>query len=333
MKTFKTTMRFMKKINFKNMFKIVDQVSDKSGKSFLITLIDVIYCGLVYGAGYYDYQEFEFYLLNKKERKTYLTRVKNNQIIKKYNDLELFHKFDNKGLFNYIFKDYIKRDYIVIDQHMFEEFKDFTIKHNEIIVKPEAGDCGFGIEKFYIDSKTDLKQLFDKLITNDQLLIEECIVQHKEISNLYSKSVNTLRLFTFYDGEKSHVLNSVFKLGNGGVTDNFSSGSMYTFVNDEGEVMVPAIDQNDYTYKIHPITKKQIVGFIVPFYKESCEMVNNAASIVPEVKYIGWDIAITDDGPLIIEGNSFPGVFQMKPSLSIKKEGLIPKYQKVMDIK
>ena len=67
-------------------------------------------------------------------------------------------------------------------------------------------------------------------------------------------------------------------------------------------------------------------------YKEACNLVKEAATVVEEVKYIGWDIAITPKGPSIIEGNSYPGVFQIKPSFTEEHIGLIPKYEKVMKI-
>ena len=41
-------------------------------------------------------------------------------------------------------------------------------------------------------------------------------------------------------------------------------------------------------------------------------------------------VAIGEDGPMIIEGNSFPGVFQIKPSFK-RGMGLIPVYKKYMD--
>ncbi len=329
---FKTIIRYIKNMDFKNMFKIVKQVSKKADKNIIYIFFDVIYCGLKYGAGYYDYQEFEFYLLNNKERKTYLTRAKNNLIIKQYNDKKYFNKFDDKSTFNEIFKKYLKRDYIVITDKDFNKFEEFTKKHKELIVKPLEGEGGKGIEKIVIDKKTNLKRTFNKLIKNEQYLIEECIVQHKKINQLYDKSVNTLRIFTFYDGKESHILNSIFKIGNGGITDNFSSGSMYTFVDDKGKIFVPAIDQDDKIYSIHPKTKNKIVDFVVPLYEEACQLVLEASKEIPQVKYIGWDVAISNDGPAIIEGNSYPGVFQIKPSLSKDKEGLIPKYQKVMKI-
>ena len=245
---------------------------------------------------------------------------------------EDFYKLDDKGIFNETFKEYIKRDFLIISKDNFDEFKKFTSKHKKIIAKIINGEGGKGISLITVN-KNDKEKVFKELLKNNQTLIEEVIIQNKEISKLYSGSVNTLRLFTFYDGENAYVLNSVFKIGNGGVTDNFSSGSMYTFTDDDGVVIVPAIDQDDNIYEIHPITKEKIVGFKVPLYDEACKLVIEAAKLMPTIKYIGWDVAITDKSPVIIEGNSYPGVFQIKPSLTNNHTGLIPKYQKYMNIK
>ena len=67
-------------------------------------------------------------------------------------------------------------------------------------------------------------------------------------------------------------------------------------------------------------------------FKEAVEMVKEAAKVVPEIGYVGWDIAIGEKEPIMIEGNCYPGVFQVKPSLSKEKVGLIPKYNEVMHI-
>ena len=332
MRKIKYILKCLKRLNVKNMFNIINKLSKKTHKSKIILTIDIIYCALRYGAGYYDYQEFEFYNLNNKERKTYLTRVKNNNIIKTYNKREDFYKLDDKGIFNETFKEYIKRDFLIVNKDNFDAFKKFTSKHKKIIAKIIDGEGGKGISVVDVN-KNNKREVFDELLKNNQTLIEEVIIQNKEISKLYSGSVNTLRLFTFFDGENAYVLNSVFKIGNGGVTDNFSSGSMYTFTDEGGVVIVPAIDQDDNIYEVHPITKERIVGFKVPLYDEACKLVCEAAKMLPSIKYIGWDVAITEEVPVIIEGNSYPGIFQIKPSLISNHTGLIPKYQKYMNIK
>lgn len=332
MRKIKYLFRCIIRMDYKNMFKIAKKISKKTHKLTLFIIIDMIFCGLKYGAGYYDYQEFEFYLLNKQERKTYLTRTKNNSIINQYNDKKYFDLLDDKIKFNEKFSKYINREYMVLNDNNFKEFNNFFNKHKNIIAKIVDGEGGHGIEKFTYTNENDAKTIYKELLDKKEILIEECITQHKDVSKLYPKSVNTLRLFTFYDGKNSVVLNHVFKFGNGGITDNFSSGGMYTFTDDNGTIIVPAIDREDKIFEIHPETKEKIIGYQVPFFKEACELVCQAAKEIEEIKYIGWDVAISEKGPVIIEGNSFPGVFQIKPSF-LKNQGLIPKYQKYMNIK
>lgn len=283
------------KMDFKNMFKIAKSISKKTKRSYIAILLDIIRCGIVYQAGYYDYQEFEFYNLNKEERKTYLTRGKNNEIIKKFNDKNSFYKFDNKISFNKIFEKYLHRNWMYLTVENKEEFIKFFKENKTIIVKPLDLDGGRGIEKFEYESDEQADKLYEKLLENKQILIEECIKQHPKMSELYSKSVNTMRMFTFYKEGQSYFLQAVLKIGNGGVIDNFSNGGMYTYVNEEGNVYVEAIDREDNIYASHPITKKEIVGFKVPMFKEAVELVKETAKVVPEVAYVGWDVAISEN--------------------------------------
>ena len=319
------------KLDYKNMLKIAKAISKKTKKNTFFILIDMIKCGFKYQAGYYDYQEFEFYNLSENERKTYLTRGKNNEIVRKFNDKNSFYKFENKIVFNKIFDKYLKRNWMVLDNN-YEEFENFFEENNAIIVKPIDAEGGKGVEKYVYNFKINCRDLYNKLVENKQLLIEECIKQHPEMNALYDKSVNTMRMFTFYKDGKSYFLQAVLKIGNGGVVDNFSSGGMYTYISNEGNVYVDAIDQADNVYTKHPISGKQIYGFKVPMFKEAVELVKECAKVIPEIAYVGWDVAISENGPVIVEGNCFPGVYQVKPSFVDKKEGLIPKYNEIMKI-
>lgn len=316
-------------LDYKNMFRIAKKISKKTHKNRFLIIIDMIKCGFKYQAGYYDYLEFEFYLLNDKQRSTYLTRGKNNEIIRKYNNKEKAYQFDDKQIFNKMFKQFLGRDYINLDNNL-EEFKQFLENKKEIIVKPLDGEGGKGVEKIKVNS--DIEKLYQKLIDNNQTLVEEVIKQHKQMNKLYDKSVNTLRMFTFVKDGKAYFLQAILKIGNGGVIDNFSSGGMYTFVDNNGVVLAPAIDQDDNYFEKHPLTNEKIVGFQVPLFNEAVELVRKAALIVPDMAYVGWDVAIGEDKPILVEGNWFPGVFQMKPSFKENKDGILTLYKKYMDI-
>lgn len=323
-------LKCIKNLNVNTMLEVIDNIHKKTKLSKNYLLMDMIICANKYGTGYYDYQEFEFYNLNKLERKTYLTRVKNNAIVKKFNNREYFELFDNKKEFNKKFDKFLKRNWMVIDSN-YNEFIKFCSDKKEIIVKPIDGCGGIGVELIKLNNK-NLKKIYDKLISNKQILIEEKIKQHKSLNNLNKSSVNTLRIVTFFDGKKTHILNTVFKIGNGGVTDNFSSGSMYTFVKD-GKVIVPAIDREDNIFETHPISNIDIIGYEIPNYEKAIELVKECSKVIKEVKYVGWDVAILEDDVCLIEGNCYPGIYQIKPKFMNIKEGLINTYEHAMKIK
>lgn len=322
----------IKGLDIKNMYKTAKGISKKAKKNSLFILIDMLYCGLRFNAGYNDYREFEFYRISNAKRATYLTRGLNNKIIKQYNDKSMFDLFDDKARFNKEYKNYIGREWLDLRNATLDEFKAFTDKNRTMIVKPFDGMCGKGVEKVVIDDNTDIEKLYNTLKENNQLLVEEYIIQHNEMSRLNPSSVNSLRMFTFCKDGEAHTLQTILKIGNNGAVDNFYNGGMYTFADDDGVVRIPAIDLNDDVHEKHPSTGESIIGFKIPMIEEAKKLIESAALVHPEVGYIGWDVAISVKGPLIIEGNVYPGIFQRRASYSKNGEGILPLYRKYMDI-
>lgn len=319
-------------VQWKNMYLIAKQISSKTRKPTFFILSDMFLCVFRYGAGYMDYFEFEFFLLNKDERKTFLTATINNKIIAKYNDRNYFETFSNKIKFNQVFKKYLNHDYINLEENSFSKFKNFC-KNKKFIVGKVVDECGGkGIDVYSLNDYS-LDELYKILLTKKQYLVEEKILQHDGMNRLYNGSINTLRIISFVtdDGE-AVILNTVLRIGNGGSVDNFSSGGMYTFVSDEGKILIPAIDEMGSVYNEHPLTHTKLVGYEIPLFDEVIDFVKEISLVVPSMRYVGWDIAIGKDGPILIEGNEYSGVFQMKPSLSSTKVGLLPKYREFMDI-
>ena len=87
---------------------------------------------------------------------------------------------------------------------------------------------------------------------------------------------------------------------------------------------------DDYITK--PFNILEVKARIKAIIRRTAPKPKEAAKVIPEVAYVGWDVAISENGPVIVEGNCFPGVFQVKPSLVDKKEGLIPNYNEIMRI-
>jgi len=77
----------LRTMRYKEFYNRAKEIGSKNNKSTFSVLFDMAKCAFKYGSGYMDYFEFEFYLLNDKERETYLTGRYNSEIVRKYNPI------------------------------------------------------------------------------------------------------------------------------------------------------------------------------------------------------------------------------------------------------
>ena len=312
----------IKNMNFKRMFSTIDEIHELSGKSKIYLFFDIINCALRYQSGYVDYLLFEMWRLNKDERKTVLTRGKNNVFVKYYNNPNYNHIFLNKNEFNEKFKKYLNREYIILDGNNKDEFNKFLKGKKVIFCKPTSGTHGDSMEKIVISEfKGDL---YDYLYNKNLILVEEVVIQCEEMNKLYPYAINTVRIITVhkYDDEVL-VVAAYQRIGNHGyIVDNYNGGGMVVPINEKtGIIEYPAVDKRKQIYYKHPMTDTPIVGFKVPKFSSAVNLAKKAAKVIDEIRYVGWDIAITDKGPVIIEGNEYPGhdIYQLPVQESLGK--------------
>ena len=203
-----------------------------------------------------------------------------------------------------------------------EEFKKFVQEHKNIILKPINLQCGKNIEKINITKETNIEELYEECKNKGQLLIEECIIQHDKLNELFKNSVNTLRIVTAIKNGKTTIMFRSIRIGNGdNVVDNFNHGGMYSVINQYGIINKPAIDKKSNIYKIHPSTGTKIEGFEIPYFDEAINLCIEASKVVPQVGLVGWDVAITPNGPILVEGNNFPGYDIYQSRVHLNEDG------------
>ncbi len=319
----------IKNMNYKNFFKTINDVHEKTNKNRVYLFFDMVICGFKYQAGYMDYQLFEMYKMNSNERKTIITRGKNNDMIKKYNNPKFNELFHNKTLFNEKFNEYLHRDWLLVNKNNLDEFQKFLKNKEEIMLKPIGGSCGQKIEKVKTKDFKD-KELYKYVLDNDLLLVEEVAKQCKELSALHPSSINTVRVITL----KGKVLVAYLRIGNhNNVVDNFNHGGLVVPVDVEsGTIKFPAIDKAHNEYTNHPLTGEKIVGLKIPRWNKVIELCEDAAKKIPELGYVGWDVCVGEKYPLLIEGNEFPGhdIYQLPPHRK-GNTGLYPIFEKAME--
>ena len=228
-----------------------------------------------------------------------------------------------------MFKDYIKREWINVKDTPKEDVVAFMQRHPVFMAKPVDGGCGHGIEKIDTSEYSSLDEVYNKLVEgNNNFELEEVIKQHPAVSAIYPDAINTVRVVTILKDGVAHVICAYFRIGNGKFVDNFNSGGMVAPVNEvTGEVIDRAIDKKKNLYETHPQTGAKIKGFKFPDWDKAIAMCKEAAKVVPQMGYIGWDVCFTPDGPIFVEGNEFPGhdIYQL-PEHTPDKIGMMPKF-------
>ena len=320
-------------MNYKSFFERIDSVSKKANKGRFATFFDMAWCGIRYGAGYVDYDVIGFYKLSKDQRKTMLTRGLNNKFVKELNEKEYWHIFNNKSEFNRMFEKYIKRDWIYPASGDKDKTFEWMTKHDVFFAKPNDGQCGKGIEKIETAS-WNIDELYDHLVSEKLELLEEPIIQHEDMNKLNSSSVNTIRMVTVMNkNDDVTILATYSRIGNGNVVDNFNSGGMTAKINrDTGVIEEEAVDKQGIVYEKHPITGTIIKGFQIPYWEEARDLVKEAAKLSRHVRYVGWDVAITNEGPVLVEGNHYPGhdIYQVAEKLGPDSIGVLPEFKSAM---
>ena len=315
------------------MIRTAKTVHERSGKNTVAALADICWCGFRYQAGYMDYLVFEFYRLNAAQRATYITRGKNNSYVRLLNPRENWHLLEDKIEFLKRFDGYHGREWIDLREVDETTFKAFCERFPKIVAKIVDGTCGRGIEFFETSDRSKLIGLYDMLKAGQQYLVEEYIFQHPDISRIYPLSVNTLRLVTIKNGDQVHLVFSCMRIGNGKNVDNLNSGGMAVLVDMEtGKICTPGADKEGRVYFQHPITNVDLVGSQIPLYHEAVDLVKRAHLKIPELGYIGWDVAITADRPVMIEANHFPGhdIYQFQAHLGPDRIGMVPRFDKAI---
>ena len=257
------------------------------------------------------------YTLSRYEKKRFFTEKRAFWLWKKVNDPKYIHFLKNKVETLEFFSDFVSREWLYASKSSFSDFMDFVNKTPVFIAKPLHGYEGHGIEKHSTNGfpEEELKTLYNHLVSKDMLL-EECLKAHDDIY-LGTKSLNTFRLYTMIDGKGDvHVLKAKYRAGTGdAITDTADGCIAYPISIEHGVIEGPGINEvlNSKNYFYHPGSDKLVVGMKIPMWDRVLEVVTEAAKKIPQIRYIGWDLAVTNDGVEIIEANHAPwtGTFEI----------------------
>ena len=172
---------------------------------------------------------------------------------------------------------------------------------SNLFVKKINGECG---EDCYLlqHNKNNISLLSE--LTGSQFIIQPLVEQHQDISNINPSCVNTIRIITIV-GKKDHTPNifaKYMRVGCNSINDNRATGGVGVAINDDGILGKYGVGHHKVE-TIHPVTNHVYEGTSIPFWNEVKNLVIKAHSYLLDIPTIGWDVAITKTGPILIEGN------------------------------
>ncbi|MBZ5202036.1 hypothetical protein HU147_12480 [Planomicrobium chinense] len=206
---------------------------------------------------------------------------------------------------------------------------------SSIFIKPTNGVGGshsYIIDEKMIEDSKEILNLF-YLLNQFDFIFQETIVQHPIINEVYSKSINTIRVHTYYNRDEKHteITSALMRFGYGGaIVDNGSSGGMFVSIDTDRWELVGSgssyLKSGGLAFQSHPDSNEKFHGLVLPYGTAIEETVKNAATLF-SYDFIGWDIALTETGPVIIEGNENPHLIMMQMACG----GFVdhPKYSKI----
>jgi|GEM_PF-229681 hypothetical protein len=281
-------------------------------KSLIWSILDAVRCFYKYRINFANYFIFRFPELSETERASWLGSPLRYDFLRDWSPWGSIQKLakDKYQSYKRLAAFYGREMHCLERVEDIAEIEAWIQSKGSFIVKPRFGNQGLGIEICRgLSSIRDIKAYLTAKLEKGSFVFEELIEQDPRMSNLYPKSVNTLRIITLQAKDAFHILSVVLRLGNGKDVDNLHAGGIAApidlatgIVSDTALGGDPCDNQE---YPEHPISKVRIKGFQIPFWQEILTMLPQMGALLPELKCIAWDIAVTSSGPVLVEVNVY----------------------------
>ena len=253
-------------------------------------------------------QKKELYPLNKYNYCFFISDWEIEFYIQKINPPDLQKYLNDKLYFHLLLKREYNPQFIgIIDAWGFKSFSEYKNLQEgfqtfgRLICKPTMEAGGKGVK--YITNESECK-------VDRPYVIESPIISHAYSYDIYPESLNTIRVVTIRDNKGAYIAGAAHRFGTSktGHIDNFSKGGIAAYIDLESGEMAEARSysgfySNSY-HENHPDTKKPIQGVKVPSWEEIKRFTLNLSDLFPNILCVGWDIALTPDRVVVVEGNA-----------------------------
>lgn len=299
---------YLRETDFRQLRTFIQYSSSKTGKSGTGIIADMVKSVFRYNISLKDYFCFRFFELNADQRKEWAGTGYMYQYQLLMNPKGKREVLENKITFLNHFRPFVKRAFRSLDEFIGDRQVAEKMLENPsglLVLKGSRGQVGAEVEVIHCNEYT-FASLIDYMKSRKYDLVEEYILQHPDLMELSPSGLNTVRVFTQLHDGVVDFLGARLRVSVNSPVDNMAAGNLAAAVDMKtGVVTGPGVysDITKQDQTIQPVTGRKITGFIVPFWNDVVALAEKAALLTPENKSVGWDIAVTSNGPELIEGN------------------------------
>ena len=299
---------------------IVEELEKMLSKSYLagsteITdalKTDMLFWYFAYGFSFSEYLCYRFHGKTREERLSFFSDRESVSLGYDMNDINDIMVFGDKINTYNRFRDYYGREAIALSSSSdYASFLEFTDRHKQFVKKDVYQACGRGVERIDLEQdQRPKKTIFDYLISEGKVILEEIVRQSEKTAAFNGSSVNTIRCITLKTKKDILVPYCFMKIGRkGAFVDNGGAGGILVGIDPRtGILCTDGVDENGIRYKSHPDSNVQFKGYQLPAWDEMICLCKKLAEKIPTVHMIGWDTAHTENGWIVIEGNALTEV-------------------------
>jgi len=235
----------------------------------------------------------------------FITELNRYEIYRKYNarrDLPLFH---DKWEVYKIYRRFYGREMCPVQEARDRgRFLAFAERHPRFIVKPADKSCGYGV-RIADSAVLPPEPLFDRLLRSGKHVCEELVPPHPVTDRLNPTSLNTVRVVTILEENGVRLFHPFLRIGRyGSIVDNGGAGGIIVPVDAAtGRLSRTGRDETGRWYSVHPDSHVKFADVTLPMWDEAVRLAETLAKIRPTSRCIGWDLAATPTGWVMIEAN------------------------------
>ena len=294
--------------NYRGFYEKLKVIGREEGRPVISLLGAFVLSFFECSCGLSDFINYRLWEKTARERREYVTIGRCDKLYEAVSPSAYKTFFTVKPNFLRNFAPWIHRDFFDPEQEDAARLKVFLEQNPVFMEKPIDGLAGRDVSKRSASEISSPEDYYNQLKTG-RMFIEGYLTQHPDMAALAPASVNTLRIMTVCYDNQPEILYACARIGSGTASvDNFHAGGMGVAIDEKtGRLRGQAVNKDEAYFDCHPVTGIRFDGYQIPFWKEAREACLKGACVNQKIHCVGWDVAITPDGPAFIEGNRRPG--------------------------